>query len=320
MGNKKIIMLVGSILLGALAGFALLGYVRGVEDDVRDEVSRVPVYVVNGDIAQGTTAASAQQLGLIVQSETESSLRPATAVSDLTQIEGQIAASNLVANQVLVTGHFDDPSVVATTYADQIAPGYVAFSMTVQRDQAVNGFLSPGDFVDVIVLGDPPATVGEEDAFESSLAASPYERPARTLFRGVRIESVNDQTINDVATPDEEGVENEEANTGSLDITIAVPSGAAQRLLSVTPEDIVLTLLPPDWEPEEQVNEVIEAIITDEDLPGEDPNFITPYGAEGFVDLLAEEAAADEAAADPTEPGETVEEPVEEVEELEEEG
>ncbi len=305
MGNKKIIMLVGSILLGALAGFALLGYVRGVEDDIRDEVTRVPVWVISGDIAQGTTAAEAQQSGRLSLSEIESGFRPASAVNDLVQIEGQIAASDLVANQVLVAGHFDDPSVVETTYADQIAPDFVAVAITVPRENAVNGFLSPGNFVDFIVLGDAPAQLGEEDAFETSILASPYERPARTLYRGVRIESVDDEIIGDISPADDSNVENDEENA-PLNITIAVPSSAAQRILSITPEDIVLGLLPPDWEPTAQENEITEAIVGDEDLPGEDDDLITPYGADGFDDSLADAVANGDDVETPDAAEETV--------------
>ena len=321
-GNKKIIMLVGSILLGALAGFALLGYVRGVEDDIRDEVTRVPVWVISGDIAQGTTAAEAQQSGRLSDSSIESGFRPVSAVNDLVQIEGQIAASDLVANQVLVTGHFADPSVVETTFADQISEGYVAISITVSRENAVNGFLAPGDFVDFIVLGDPPAPVGEEDAFENSIVASPYERPARTLYRGVRIESVNNEIIGNVSAGEDDVANNEEANA-ALKLTIAVPPSAVQRILSISPDDIVLGLLPPDWEPEAQENEITEAIVGDEDLPGEDDDLITPYGADGFeveedvenaddVDTVFEETSDEAPAENAEEVDEGTEEAVEE--------
>ena len=295
MGNKKIIMLVGSILLGALAGFALLGYVRGVRDEVLDDVSRVPVWVVSGPIAEGTTAASAQSTARLELSEIESSFRPANAITDLTQIEGQVAASDLVENQILLAGSFADPSVVETTFASQIAPNHVAINISVPLTRAVNGNLSPGDFVDIIVLGDAPVQPGEGDVFETSLQASPYERPARTLFRGVRIESINDDVLG--VPVDETAAAAVEEEIEVLEIGLAVPSSAVQRILSVSPDDIVLGLLPPDWVPEQQINEVTEAIIVNEDLPGENPLIVTPYGADGFVDFLAEELGADGAPA-----------------------
>ena len=323
MGNKKIIMLVGSILLGALAGFALLGYVRGVEDEVLDDVARVPVWVVSSAIPEGTTAQSAQATASLELSEIESSFRPANAITDLAQIDGQIAASDLVANQIVLAGSFVDPSVAQTTFANQIDADHVAFSITISKARAVNGFLEPGDFVDIIVLGDPPIQAGEGDVFESSLQSSPYERPARTLFRGVRIESIDNEVLGE---PRPEGeVPEDEEEAASLDITLAIPSSGAQRVLSVSPEDIVLALLPTDWEPAQQANEITEAIIVNEDLPGEDPTLITPYGADGFIDALAEGAADDDAAetapaeeapAEETAPVFEAPEGVEEVEEV----
>ena len=281
MGNKKIIMLIASIALGALAGFALLGFVRGVEEDVREDVSRVDVWVVSGPIAEGTTASSATSTARLELSTIESSFRPANAITDLSQIEGQVAASDLVENQIVLQGSFVDPSVQATTFADQIDADHVAFSFTIPKIRAVNGFLEPGDFVDIIVLGDAPAPAGEGDVFETSLLASPYERPARTLFRGVRIESVDGAVIGDVPPPDGEALPDEEERD-VVDISLAIPSSGAQRVLSVSPEDIYLALLPTDWEPESQENEITEAIIVNEDLPGENPQLITPYGADGF--------------------------------------
>jgi Flp pilus assembly protein CpaB len=294
-------MLVGSILIGALAGFALLNYVNGVESDVRGEVQRVPVFVISGDVPAGTTASDVQQTGRIEERLVESGFRPANAVSDLSQIQGRIALNTLAANQILVSGMFADPELVETTYADLIADDHVAFSMTIDKSKAVNGFIEPGDFVDMIVLGEPPQTAGEEDAFESSAATSPYKRPARYLYRGVRIVSIDRDIVGSVAAPTSgDGLDGEaegEGQGGSLDITLAVPASAAQRILSVNETDIVLSLLPSNWEPTAQTNEVLDAILLDEDLPGENPDLITPFGPEGFVDVIADKIAEEQATA-----------------------
>lgn len=311
MGSKKIIMLVGSILIGALAGFALLGYVQGVEDDVRDEVARVPVFVLADDVAAGTTASSVRTTNRIVEREIESSFKPASAITSLAQIEGRVAVANLAANQVLVTGMFEDPEVVETTYADLLSEGHVAFSMEIDKANAVNGFIEPGQFVDMIVLGTPPEQdIGEADAFEESVVASPYTRPARYLYRGVRIVSINQEIAGQVEAPAPEGAPaapEEEAAVGqTLSVTLAVPPGAAQRILSVNPADIVFSLLPEGWEPVAQANEVIEELLIDSDLPGEDPSQITPDGPAGFIEDLADaqEAAIQDDIAESIESGE----------------
>ena len=57
-------------------------------------------------------------------------------------------------------------------------------------------------------------------------------------------------------------------------------------------------MLPADWEPVSQGNVILDEILIDADLPGEDPTQITPDGPAGFVDELADaaEAAADQDA------------------------
>ena len=287
-------MLVGSILIGALAGFALLNYVQGVEDDVLQDTARVDVWVVTQPVAAGTTAADVQLTGRLEQREIESTFRPNNAVNDLAQIEGRVAVSNFAANQILVQGMFDDPEVVETTFADLIRSNEVAISINISPDRAVSGFINPGDFVDIIALGDPlPPAVGEEDAFDTAARQTPYQRPARFLYRGVRIIAVNGELV---AAPgqrtDEDSVDVEDAANESLSLTIAVPSESAQRILSVPESNLVLGLLPQNWTLEAQPNVVLDEILADADLPGEDPREVTPWGRDGFEDLFV--AAPDE--------------------------
>jgi Flp pilus assembly protein CpaB len=273
-GSRKIIMLVGSILIGALAGFALLNYVQGVEDDVLQKTQRVEVWVVAANVPAGTTASDVQQTGRLELRQIESTFRPSNAVSNLSQIQGRVAVSNLAENQILVEGMFDDPEVIATTFADLIEEDQVAFSLTIDPKRAVGGFIEPGDFVDMIVLGDEYVPPGEPDAFDASATRSPYTSPARYLYRGVRIIGINEQIVGQAVedAPVGEG----EGEVSSLSITLAVPADAAQRILSVAESDLVLSLLPDGWTPEARPNDIEEDIILDVLLPGEDPQVITP--------------------------------------------
>ena len=287
MGSRKILMLVGSILIGALAGFALLNYVQGVEDDVRQETARVDVWVISQPVPAGTTATDVERTGRLELRDIESTFRPNNAVTDLSQIEGRVAVSNLAANQILVQGMFDDPEVVETTFADLIQPNHVAISLNIPPDRAVAGFVNPGDFVDVIALGDPLPPLGEEDAFDTAARQTPYQRPARYLYRGVRIIAINDEIVNvGGRSADPDSADTTDAAVEALSITIAVPSDSAQRILSVPESNIVLSLLPQNWEPQAQSNVVLEEILNDAALPGERADQVTPYGRNGFEDLF----------------------------------
>lgn len=291
-------MLVGSILIGALAGFALLNYVQGVEQDVLQETQRVDVWVVSANVPAGTTAADVQQTNRLELRQVESAFRPSNAVSNLSQIQGRVAVNNLAENQILVEGMFDDPEVIATTFADLIEEDQVAFSLTIDPKRAVGGFIEPGDFVDMIVLGEEYVPPGEPDAFEASATRSPYTSPARYLYRGVRIIGINDKIVGDTVEAQSVLPEGDEGEVTTLSITLAVPANAAQRILSVAQGDLVLSLLPDGWSPEARPNEIEEAILLDELLPGEDPQIITPYGEAGFIDELADQLEAASGSTD----------------------
>jgi len=62
---------------------------------------------------------------------------------------------------------------------------------------------------------------------------------------------------------------------------MAVPSDAAQRILSLSPTQMRLALLPKNWDPAERGAQgfvVHDEILTDALLPGEDGTQITPWG------------------------------------------
>lgn len=289
-------MLVGSILIGALAGFALLNYVQGVEQDVLQDTQRVEVWVVSGPVPAGTTASDVQQTNRLEQRLVESAFKPSNAVTNLSQIQGRVAVSTLAENQILVEGMFENPDVIETTFADLIEEDQVAFSLTIDPNRAVGGFIEPGDFVDMIVLGDEYVPPGEPDAFDTAASRSPYTSPARYLYRGVRIIGINDKIVGQATAPDGALPAEGDGEATQLSITLAVPADAAQRILSVAPGDLVLSLLPDSWSPEARPNDIEEAILLDEELPGENPQIITPYGERGFIDELADQLEAEQAS------------------------
>ena len=206
-------MLVGSILIGAIAGFALLNYVNGVEDNIQSEQARVEVWVVAQDISAGTTASDVNNTGGLELREVETQFRPANAVTDLSQIQGRVAVNNLAANQILVTGMFDDPEAIETTFNDLIETDQIAFTIAMDSLSAVGGQVEPGDFVDIIVQSNFTPPVLDDtglDVFQSAAQDSVYTSPARFLYRGVRILGVNDDFVGQEEPPPGEVVIEEE--------------------------------------------------------------------------------------------------------------
>ena len=71
-----------------------------------------------------------------------------------------------------------------------------------------------------------------------------------------------------------------------------VPSDAAQIIASVSPGDIYLTLLPEDYEAVPLPS--LDTGFFEGPTPAEDPEWLTPYGVDGFIDGEAGLAIADE--------------------------
>ena len=204
---------------------------------------------------------------------------------------------------------FDDPEAIETTFADLIEPNQIAFTIAIDSLRAVGGQVEPGDFVDIIVSSSfdaaPVAATGL-DVFENTQQESVYTNPARFLYRGVRIVGIDSEFVGQAT---EEGVAAAPAAAGALQITLALPAESAQRILSVDPGELTLALHPEDWDPNDPqtgaiANNIPELIQLGGDLPGENSQELTPYGPDGFIDVLADaaEAEADAVPAPAPEP------------------
>ncbi|MFQ5557601.1 MAG: Flp pilus assembly protein CpaB [Acidimicrobiales bacterium] len=297
MSSRRTLILIGAIAIGAFAAFALLNYVRGVEEGVYEDRQPVDVLIAAQDIPAGTPAAEALTMVEVTQIPLE--LRPATFIdpSQTDQLAGLLAINDIPANQILVGGLFVDGTVIQQSFKDRIPTGQVAVSVSVQEVAAVGGRLQPGDEVNILVIDetrgcgveepgdgelvddvgglDNPSGPAEEKLAEQHCT---FDRPARYLFQRVEILAIGDrEQLQPGEQPDPEGV----AAAGGGTITFMVPNEAAQLIASVTPENIYLTLLPEDYEAEQ-----LPALTAEElegPTPAEDPERLTPYGPDGFV-------------------------------------
>ncbi len=299
-------ILIGAIAIGCIAAFVLWNYIQNVKSDLEAGAEVVPVYVVSADVLKGTTGEDAQRTSIEVR-QVPADIRPANAISDLNQIAGMVALNDLAANQVLVPGMFVDPLVARTSFADLITPGNVAYTFSVSAAKAVGGFVAPGDEVNMLIsvggtdLGedDENATDGGEDNNIDNLLGSQGSNgdgrneddriacfdcainvtPHRYLYQRVKILAVGTSLTpqpGDAAEPDT-GI----APTGGGSYTVLVPDEVAQLLASIDQGAITFTLLPEDYQatplpPLDDDNFLI--------LPGEDPERLTPWGPDGYIE------------------------------------
>ena len=121
MNSRRTVILIVAVVVGAIAAFGLLNYVRNVEGSVYDNAAPEQIWVVRTPIPKGTPAEQAIDQNLIYQTEIPATFRPSTAIVDpQLELAGLVAVTDLPANAPLVTGNFVSTNVVNTGITDRL--------------------------------------------------------------------------------------------------------------------------------------------------------------------------------------------------------
>lgn len=290
MNSRRTVILIVAVVVGAIASFGLLNYIRNVEGSVYDNAEPETVWVVRLPIAKGTTAEQARSQNMIFESEIPASFRPATAIVDPdTELAGLVAVTDLPVNAPLVTGNFVAPNVVNTGITDRLEEKeLVTVTFSVDQVKGAAYLIEPGDYVNILSVkaileseeedgtptGDDPVNLGDGLVAVPLNGSASYDYIARYVYQRAEV-----LAIDKALTPDlgESGEEAEGVPRNGGMITLAVPPDAVQTILSVGMENIYLSLLPSSYAP----NELPPIDYGNETLPGEDSERLTPYGPEG---------------------------------------
>jgi pilus assembly protein CpaB len=257
------VILIAAVVVGALAAYSLYSWQNGIQDRAYDHAARVRVYKVAKDIAKGDFGDDAFSKKSIVVDEIPKEFRPATAITDPSQIRGKVALAPLSANQVVVAGQFVDPAASTLGFSSSLTNNEVAVTVSVDQVRGVAGLLVPGDEVNILVA---PQADGAKGAFA---------QPARFMYQKVQILAVGQTRKLEPGESAPADANGQTATAGSGLITFAVPAEAAQRIASADPSSLYLTLVPKDYVPK-----AIGPVNQDAPFPGEDPSELTPYGPE----------------------------------------
>ena len=281
MSQRRTLILIAAIAIGALSSFLVWNYVGGIQDQAYSDAERVKVYLVKQPIARGTAGNVAQ--ASIVEESIPRKFKPANAIESLDDIAGQVAKSDLVANQVVVQDMFvaaGDPEALIS-FGDKLTKiqnqDQTTFTLQVDQVRGVSGLIAPGDYVNIIVTryaeviaGTP--TANGDDATEVAAVSG---IGARYLYQKVQVLSVGGTTVEqaNTAPPAEGETAAAPVQTGLL--TLIVPREATLVLASIPAENIYLSLVAKDYEPLPSGEPELTP------LPSEDSQRITPYGPDG---------------------------------------
>jgi pilus assembly protein CpaB len=132
--SRRTLILIGALVIGALAAFLTLNYVRGVESRSDQAAELIDVVVATGPLPKGTAADVAVQGGRIGVEQRRRADLPANAVLRLADIGGYTSTIDLAGGEVVTTAMFTNARANAAGAAPQLEPGKVA--ITVQTDAA----------------------------------------------------------------------------------------------------------------------------------------------------------------------------------------
>lgn len=286
MSSRRTLILIAAIVIGALAAYAVVTYVGGIEDRANDNARRVPVVRIAGEIPRGMRGQEAQDAGLLqLDAEIAAEFVPDNYIQPdaVETILSKAAVSDLATGQVLVDNMFVNPADATITAARRIAEGNVAVTISVDDVRGVAGLVVPGDFVNVMVFQDNNCQGGggEEGGGAPAGTTAIICRTARMLYQAAQVLFIDTNPVaqpGEVTTAEDGTTTTESVNTGL--ITFQVPPAAAQLIASVPQDGFYLSLLPPTYTPTP-----LPAIDPNISLlPGEDGAQITPYGPAGLPD------------------------------------
>lgn len=247
----------GALVAGLLAVFLVFNYVRGVEGQQQENVRLVDVFVAKGPIPEGTPGEQAVANGSIALSKVNAEFRPSNAISSPDEIVAKAALFNISPNTIITQGMFVDPSEAALSFQARLSnPDFVATTVQLDSVRAAGGFISPGDFVNIMLVN------STEGASSVSM-----------LYQKVRVLAVG-TSITRAQTAEAGG----SSNSGLL--TFEVPQEAALLITAASQSGgMYLTLVPDNYVP---VAYPTVSLDSAGGLPGQIESQLTPYGPEGF--------------------------------------
>lgn len=156
--GKRTLVLVVALLLAVVSAVAIWQFLSNIEDDVRADLEEVTVFRASEFIPEGSDGNAS--LTMFEESTELVDLVPTNAVTSIEQLRltlsNRVAAGPISEKQVVTTDLWVDPIQEVRSLSELISPGKQAISIQTSEVRGVNGFIQPGDSVNVIITIDLP--------------------------------------------------------------------------------------------------------------------------------------------------------------------
>lgn len=273
MSSRRTLILVGAIVIGGLAAFLTLNYVRGVENENAEKNQLVEVLVATGPIPKGSSADEAIATKLVAMDERRRADLPSAVVRRNAEIAGQVAAVDLTGGEIITSNMFVNQTDVSGTKSTSLDKGNVAITISVDESAGVAGLIQPGDSINILTTATVGAGGGEGEGgggLTSGSGGYTLSQPSVYAFQDVKVLAVGKSLGEPVAAAEGEAPPAEATGNAGL-ITVQLPPEQAALLASIRSSQLYLTLNRPDYEP---IPLPLQPTVPT--LPGEQG--VSPYG------------------------------------------
>ena len=264
--SRRFVAIGGAFVLAAFGAFLLIQYVQGAEERALEGQELVTVYVVADPIEEGATVDDIRDR--VELRELPADAVVGNAIADLADLEGLVAAADMVVGEQVLLSRFETPAEAAVDTRIEVPSDLLQATVSLDPERAVGGRLVPGDLVAVIASFEPfnlnSVEPGDEESLQDALdiidvlpgdpddpdadpGATSLQTPNSThiIIHKVLITAVQ---VEELPIEAEEGTGAAElAPTGNLLITLAAPAEDVERIVFTAEHGLVwLALEDPD--------------------------------------------------------------------------
>jgi Flp pilus assembly protein CpaB len=154
MGRRALVLLV-ALLLAGVAAFAVFQFLNGIRTQVEDARAKTTVFRATQAIPAGSDGSLVLQSNWIVQSEENTEDAPENHVTTQeglqAAVSGKVNIGPIDRNQIITTSQWVQLTVDIRPLSELIPSGKQAMTISTDAVRGVNGFVRPGDLINVIV-------------------------------------------------------------------------------------------------------------------------------------------------------------------------
>lgn len=228
--KRRTIGIVVAVVLALLGTIILVAYVQSAKDDAVKDEQPVSVYVVTGDIAQGTSVAALRDR--VERTDVPVSLKAVDAITDIDQLDqAYITSIDLVAGEQLLSSRLVAPESLVSV---AVPAGFQEVSISLDPDRANGGRVTPGDLVGLVLSFDTYTVATVDDTDPAAASAVPYTTHLtlnQILVTNVRYSVADSQRVTDLQNGEDGTATIDEAPSGSLIVTFAVTAAEAEQIV-----------------------------------------------------------------------------------------